>query len=168
MALSVRMLISLLFAVFSGFSVALAVGDTAPLFKGPLMSVLDSPTGNTNRFDSKVLRGHVSYIDFWASWCGPCRVSLPALNSLYQEYKSQGFRVVAINEDQYRDDAVNFLKERPLYYPVIFDAEQKLPEVFGVKGMPTAFLLDRQGRVHHIHEGFRPGDGYENDYLSTY
>ncbi|NKI19238.1 TlpA family protein disulfide reductase [Spongiibacter sp. KMU-166] len=138
----------------SAMSHALTAGDKAPYFRGPLITA----PANAELFDSQSLKGKVVYIDFWASWCGPCRVSLPALNTLYQEFSEQGFHVVAINVDSYRDDALSFLKERPVDYPVIYDAGQKLPGEFGVKGMPTAFLLDRSGTVHHVHEGFRPGD----------
>lgn len=102
--------------------------------------------------------GQVVYLDFWASWCGPCRVSLPSLDALYHEFKTAGFSVLAVNVDADIRDAKRFLQTRPVNYPLIYDAEQRLPKLYGVKGMPTAYLIDRRGVIRHIHEGFRPGD----------
>ncbi len=144
----------------AGQTLALKLGEVAPAFTGPYLLAVEQGTepSSAAEFDSATLSGQVVYVDFWASWCGPCRVSLPALNNIYQEFSAQGFNVVAINLNRDKNDALEFLNERPVVYPVIYDVQGQLPEVFGVKGMPTAFLLDREGRVRHIHEGFRPGE----------
>jgi thiol-disulfide isomerase/thioredoxin len=102
--------------------------------------------------------GQVVYIDFWASWCGPCRQSLPSLDRLYRQLGNRGFMVLAINVDAYSQDAKDFLKAYPVSYPVLLGENGSLPAVFGVKGMPTAFLIDKQGKVRRIYEGFRLGD----------
>lgn len=113
--------------------------------------------GHGKMLRSDYFRGKVLYLDFWASWCGPCRVSLPAMNELYREFNDQGFEVVAVNVDKDAADASRFLKQHPVNYYVVTD-DGSLPKRFGVKGMPTAYLIDRSGKIRRVHEGFRPGD----------
>lgn len=130
---------------------ALQVGDTAPAFKRP--DIYDA----TRTLDFARSRGRVVYLDFWASWCGPCRSSLPALNRLYQQLKPEGFQIVAVNLDEDRAEALAFLQQNPVSYPVVTD-QGPLAEQFGVLGMPSGFLIDRAGKIRHIHLGFRIGD----------
>ncbi len=129
---------------------ALQVGDAMPAFERPGL-------GHGKILRSDYFRGKVLYLDFWASWCGPCRVSLPAMNTLYREFGSEGFEVVAVNVDKNVADAQSFLKQHPVAYYVVTD-DGSLPRIFGVKGMPTAYLIDRSGKIRRVHEGFRPGD----------
>ena len=103
-------------------------------------------------------RGKVVYVDFWASWCGPCRQSLPKFNQLYKKLSNKGFSIIAINLDENKADANNFLKDFPVSYTVLRDSKGETPQQFGVKVMPTGYLLDRFGMVRHVHEGFRNGD----------
>lgn len=139
-----------LLAIHSMSALALQVGDTVPAFAQPGL-------GHGKMLNSEYFRGKVLYLDFWASWCGPCRVSLPAMDELYREFKAAGFEVVAVNVDKRAADASRFLKQHPVSYYVVTD-DGSLPRSFGVKGMPTAYLIDRKGRVRRVHEGFRPGD----------
>ena len=103
-------------------------------------------------------KGKLIYLDFWASWCGPCRKSFPVLNELHNTYQSLGFEVVAINVDENLDDALKFLKKHPVDYTILLDSKARSPEEFGVPGMPTAFIIDPEGNVIHRHVGFRNGD----------
>ena len=130
---------------------ALEVGSTAPGF------ALPSTTGDTIALDDH--SGQVVYVDFWASWCGPCLISFPVMEQLQNAYGERGFTVIAINVDQRPEDAAAFLEQRELGFPVLLDAQGLTPAAFGVKGMPTSYLLDGHGTVLHIHEGFRRGDG---------
>ncbi len=104
------------------------------------------------------LRGKVVYVDFWASWCGPCRVSFPILDELRQEFSEQGFEVLAINVDEYKEDALEFMEELPVSYPIVFDPSGTTPSAYGILGMPTGFLVDRSGKVRKVHQGFRKSD----------
>lgn len=134
------------------FSGVTAFAQTAPDFELPRLS-----KSSTLRLSD--LKGKVVYLDFWASWCGPCVVSLPELEKLYTRYKNQGFEVVAINLDSAQEDAQRFLQGKSISYPVLFDHQQKTPEQYGVAGMPTAYLLDHTGKLRYTHTGFKPNDG---------
>ncbi len=106
------------------------------------------------------LRGKVVYVDFWASWCLPCLRSLPEINTLHKKYREQGFEVVAITIDNPIEDAEEFLADLdvPLGYLVAVDADSDVMYDYGVVGMPTSFLIDRDGVVRKVHEGYRDGD----------
>ncbi|SIS63072.1 Thiol-disulfide isomerase or thioredoxin [Thalassolituus maritimus] len=102
-------------------------------------------------------RGKVIYLDFWASWCGPCRKSLPMLNELRNELKDRGFEVLALNVDETREEGLRFLKEYPVDYPTLFDNENTAA-TYQLRGMPTAYLIDHNGKLHSQHVGFNPKD----------
>ena len=129
-----------------------ATGDAIPAFK--LAAV-----GGTIESDS--LRGRVVYVDFWASWCEPCRRSFPWLAELQQRYGEKGFTVVAINLDQDRKAADAFLAKYPAPFHVAFDPQGKTAEAFHIEVMPTSFLVGRDGRVLERHSGFNPKKSLE-------
>jgi thiol-disulfide isomerase/thioredoxin len=106
----------------------------------------------------EAFRGKVVYLDFWATWCPPCRKSMPALNQLRNELEPSGFEVVAINLDEKQDDAKQYLKKYPVNYPIIFDSTASCAKVYELKGMPTSYLIDRQGVIRDVHVGYRQGD----------
>jgi len=130
-----------------------SVGDIAPEVE------LRQLPSNREILSLHSLRGKVVYLDFWASWCGPCRLSFPQLDAIRNELGAEGFEVYAINVDEFEDDALRFLAERPVSYPVVRDATGNTPADWGVPGMPTGFLIDRKGVIRHIHIGFRKSDG---------
>ncbi|WP_219845864.1 TlpA family protein disulfide reductase [Maribrevibacterium harenarium] len=103
-------------------------------------------------------RGTVVLLDFWASWCGPCRESFPWMNQMERKYQDQGFKVVAVNLDQDAALVTPFLNDFPANFTVLLDTNFSMPEAFGVIGMPTSYLLDRQGRIRATHVGFRQQD----------
>ncbi len=131
---------------------AVEVGDTAPLFTLP-----DIQEGKP-AISLHDLRGKTVYVDFWASWCAPCLRSMPAINTLYDKYKERGFEVIAINVDDPIDEGREFLLDTPLDYLIAADTDNDTLEAFGVTGMPTSFLIDKEGVVRMVHMGFRERD----------
>jgi cytochrome c biogenesis protein CcmG/thiol:disulfide interchange protein DsbE len=99
-------------------------------------------------------RGKVVLIDFWASWCPPCKTSFPALDSLYRQYQDRGVEVLAVNLDERRHDADTFLGAHPHRLTVLYDPKGVSPQAFGVKGMPSSFLIDRAGTIRFTHMGY--------------
>ncbi|MCA9577192.1 MAG: TlpA family protein disulfide reductase [Myxococcales bacterium] len=110
------------------------------------------------RVDLASLRGKVVLVDFWASWCGPCREELPVLERFYQTYRERGLVVVGVNVDQDVANMTRFLQRQPLTFPVVHDAQHAVAERYGPTTMPSSFLIDRAGVVHSVHRGFRASD----------
>ncbi len=122
-------------------------GSAAPAFSLPTVK------GDTLALSS--LRGKVVYVDFWASWCGPCRRSFPWMNEMQQKYGAKGFTVVAINVDKKRADADRFLTQVPANFPIVFDETGATPAAYAVKGMPSSYLIDGRGNVSYVERGFQ-------------
>ena len=104
------------------------------------------------------LKGKVVYVDFWASWCGPCKQSFPFMNDLQAKYRAQGFEILAVNLDTKRDDADKFLAEVPAQFTLAFDAKGDSAKRFEIKGMPSSYLIGRDGKVVAAHKGFKEQD----------
>jgi peroxiredoxin len=104
------------------------------------------------------LRGKVVLVDFWASWCGPCRESMPFLDKLSKSYKSQGLVVLGVNIDNDVAAARKFLKELPVSFTILSDVEKQVAKAYGPPTMPSSYLIDRQGKVHVVHAGFKHSD----------
>ena len=104
-------------------------------------------------------RGRVLYVDFWASWCAPCRESFPWMQRMKDSYERQGLTVIAVNVDLDRDAAERFLGRFHPTFEVRFDPQGELAEQFKVHGMPTSLIIDRHGVLRFTHIGFRPVDG---------
>jgi peroxiredoxin len=99
-------------------------------------------------------KGKVLLVDFWASWCASCKTSFPALDALYREYQPRGFEVLAVNLDEERRAADSFLSAHPHRMTVLFDPKGASPGAFGVKGMPTSYVIDRSGTIRFTHTGY--------------
>lgn len=102
--------------------------------------------------------GKVLYVDFWASWCGPCAQSFPFLNDLNREFSAKGLHVIGVNVDESAEDAQSFLAKHPASFNIAADASGQCPKNFGVKAMPSTYLIDRNGVVRYTHLGFRTGE----------
>ena len=101
-------------------------------------------------------------INFWATWCGPCRVEMPHLARLYDKYRGSGFTVLAVNIDEDPYKAANLAKQLGMRFPVLLDKEKKVSRLYDLSTMPSTILVDREGRVRYVHRGYR--DGYEETY----
>ena len=132
-----------------------AVGQAAPAIELPVLSADAEPSTAS----LSGLHGKVVYLDFWASWCGPCRKSFPELDQIRQELGPRGFEVFAVNVDEFEVDALKFLAQVPVSYLVVRDGAGSAPQTYGILGMPTGYLIDREGVVRLIHQGFRAKDG---------
>lgn len=124
----------------------------------PMPACKISSLGETKTDDLQQYKGQVVYVDFWASWCVPCAHSFPFLNELHQEFKDKGLQIIGINMDENVDDAKNFLAKTPAKFTIASDASTQCAKDFDVKAMPSSYLIDRKGIVHHIHQGFRSED----------
>lgn len=106
-------------------------------------------------------RGRVVYLDFWASWCGPCRESFPWMNDMLNRYQAQGLQILAVNVDAKMSDAESFLAKVPASFTVAYDAKGSSPEAYGLKGMPTSYLIGPDGKVLMVHQSFKDSDRAE-------
>ena len=103
------------------------------------------------------LKGKVVYIDFWASWCKPCRKSFPFMNNMHKQYGKKGLKVIGINLDSEKSDADNFLKKYPASFTIAYDPQGKTPESYKLSVMPTSYIVDRKGNIVDTHKGFKEG-----------
>lgn len=115
----------------------------------------------------KEAKGQVVYLDFWASWCGPCRKSFPWLNAMQAKYQAQGFKVISVNVDTERAAAEKFLQTLPAHFAVIYDPNGKVARQFKLKGMPSSYLFNKQGKIVSAHVGFidNKKSQYENEII---
>lgn len=137
----------------------LALPYAAPaLERGDVPPPLSAPLQDGTMLALESLRGRLVYVDFWASWCAPCMQALPALDALYRKYGERGFTVLAVNVDTRRKAALAMLERIPVSYPVLFDPEGRWPGAFGLRGMPSGYLLDREGRIVYTQAGYKASD----------
>ena len=130
-----------------------------------LLGLVLSAAAAASGLDLTAYRGKVVYVDFWASWCGPCRQSFPWLDEVSREYAAKNLVVIGVNVDHDRDRAERFLTDTPAEFPIIYDPRGEIAAAFKVNGMPSAVLIDRSGRVRFQHTGFSPKskEQYEDD-----
>jgi thiol-disulfide isomerase/thioredoxin len=117
--------------------------------------------GQNGKVSLREHAGRVVYVDFWASWCGPCKQSFPFMNDLQKKYSAAGLRIIAINVDKEKDDAQKFLSKNPTQFMLAFDAEGTVPTQYQVKGMPSSYLIGRDGKLIYVHKGFKAQDQAE-------
>lgn len=108
-------------------------------------------------------KGQVVMINFWATWCGPCRQEMPVLEQLSRKYKPLGFTMLGVNVEPDSAGAVEWLKATPVSFPILFDTDSKVSKLYTVSGMPSTVIVDRKGNVRYVHRGYKAGD--ENEYL---
>ena len=143
------------FAASSLASSGLA-GQEAPDF------ALKSAGGANMRLSEQ--RGNVVMINFWATWCGPCRQEMPLLDDLYVRYERAGFSLLGVNIDDDSSRAMEMVEELGVSFPVLFDERKEVSKLYQVEAMPVTVLVDREGTIRHVHLGYKPG--YEEKYLT--
>lgn len=146
--------IPLLLLAFASLSPALPSDGPAANF------TLKSASGENIRLSEQ--RGKVVMINFWASWCGPCRQEFPHLDAIHQKYADLGFTVFGVNVEQNREMAEKVLRDIPVSFPILFDDENLVSEQYDVDAMPMTVLVDRSGNIRFLHRGYKPG--YEAQY----
>jgi len=139
---------------FCSIAGGIGPGDQAPPCAARLLD-------NGAAVDLADYRGQVVYLDFWASWCAPCRESFPFMNDLDREFRDQGLRIIAVSVDKSADDARRFLARYPPQFAIALDAAGACPAAYDLQGMPSSYLIDRTGRFRAVHAGFRSGDKAE-------
>ncbi|WP_158608509.1 TlpA family protein disulfide reductase [Stagnimonas aquatica] len=141
-----------------GGLLALAAQAAPPSLGSPAPELRAEPLAGGESQGLADYRGRVVYLDFWATWCAPCRISLPLLDGLRAEYAVRGFEVLGVSLDEERGKALQVVRQLGLRYPTLAAPEPASLLPFGIGQMPSAYLLDRQGRVRYIHQGFRRSD----------
>ncbi len=109
--------------------------------------------------------GQVVMINFWASWCGPCRQEMPLLESIYKKYHKLGFTLLGVNVEPDSKAADDWLQATPVTFPILYDKESKVSRLYEVAGMPSTVIIDRRGKLRMLHRGYKPGD--ESEYLDS-
>jgi peroxiredoxin len=151
-----------------------STGLTALLISLPLCAAVDTnspaPDFTLNAQSGKPVeftqfKGQVVMLNFWASWCGPCRQEMPLLDSIYKKYGKLGFTMIGVNVEPDSKAANDWLKQTPVTFPILYDTDSKVSKLYGVSGMPSTVIVDRKGTVRMIHRGYKPGD--EEEYLSS-
>jgi len=120
---------------------------------------------NGKAIDLSQFKGQVVMINFWATWCGPCRQEMPLLEDIYKKYKPMGFTLVGVNVEPDAKGAEAWLsKQKAVSFPIAFDTDSKVSKMYKVAGMPSTVFVDRKGNIRVMHKGYKPGD--EDFYLT--
>lgn len=171
--LSMRTWMRFFFAAWVAVLAACGGGDDGEPINGPVLGsspdlvgqaapdfTLMSSSGEEVRLAA--LRGSVVMLNFWASWCGPCRMEMPLLDAMYQRYHRAGFMLFGVNVEEDSTDAKKVLQELGLTFPILFDPESTAGRLFGIDAMPTTVLIDKKGQIRYVNRGYKSGD--ENKY----
>lgn len=142
--------IALLVLTASMDSHAVAISDDAPDF------TLKSLEGSNLRLEE--YRGQVVLLNFWASWCGPCRQEMPLLDRLHHRYEDTGFAVLGVNVEGEAAPAQEIVDAINVTFPILIDDGQQVSQMYNLQAMPSTVVIDRDGVVRYIHLGYKPGD----------
>lgn len=135
---------------WSGIAESASISGPAPNF------TLKSLSGKNIKLSE--LTGNVVLVNFWASWCGPCRQEMPLLDAIHKKYEPLGFTVLGINVEEQVANAKSFIDERPVDFPILFDSNNQVSKLYNVIAMPTTVVIDRDGKIRYIHQGYQSGD----------
>jgi peroxiredoxin len=130
----------------------------------PIAPSFSLPSRSGDSVSLEQLKGQVVMLNFWASWCGPCRQEMPLLDQMHKRYSSLGFTLLGVNVEANTQDAERWLAQTPVSFPVLFDKDSKVSKLYDVNAMPSTVFIDRKGNVRYLHRGYKPGD--ESEYLN--
>lgn len=133
---------------------ALTFGSYAYAQKAPAFVL----PGDNKKINLEKLKGKVVYLDFWASWCDPCRKSFPWMNGMHSRFNSNEFVIVAVNLDTSKSDASEFLQKVPAKFDIAYDPDGEVAEKYHLKAMPSSYLIDKRGNLVFAHKGYREGE----------
>ena len=146
-------------APLCAFAAALLVGATAGASKvGEAPPPIDMPDQHGEKVDLSALAGKVVVVDFWASWCAPCKQEMPVLQALHEKYGRQGLVIVGVNIDTNRKKMDKFLRGTPVTFRIVHDPKITIPQRYEPSMMPTSYFIGRGGKLRYVHEGFRKED----------
>ena len=150
----------LLLALAFGPALATSIDQLRPGAPAPPFQLTSSSGKSLSLTD---LKGRIVLVNFWASWCGPCRKEMPLLEQLNRQYRSKGVTLVGVDVEPDSAAAIDWLKVTPVSFPILFDVDSRVSKLYQVEGMPNTVILDRQGKVRYVHRGY--STGAENEYL---
>ena len=156
---TIQMSMVILLAMLSHFLIAADLTST-PAADFTLKSEGGGNSGKNIKLSD--YKGQVVLLNFWASWCGPCRQEMPLLEGLYQKYKDLGVVFLGINVQAQSDKAFEFLQKVPVTFPILLDTESTVSQLYKIDAMPTTVIIDRDGNIRTLHRGYK--DGYEDLY----
>ncbi len=133
--------------------VSLAAGEAS----GPAAD-FSLPSRGGQPVSLSALRGQVVLINFWATWCGPCRKEMPLLEQIQKKYAPLGFTMLGVNVEEDTTQMEAFLGDVPVTFPVLLDPANRVSKLYDVAAMPSTVIVDRKGNVRFIHQGYQPGD----------
>ena len=148
--------------LLGGLAAALLIASTASaLTSGDDPPAIDMPDQAGKKVDLNELKGKVVLVDFWASWCGPCKQEMPVLEELHKKYAKEGLVIVGINIDNNPKKMNNFLRGTPVTFRIIHDRKLNVASKYEPETMPSSYFIARDGKIRYIHEGFRKKDATE-------
>ena len=153
--MSIRTLAACLLLCTATGHAALAPQSAAPDF------TLRTAEGRNLRLHEQ--RGQVVLVNFWATWCGPCREEMPRLNAMYEKYRKSGVVLLGVNIDDDPNTALATAKKLNVSFPVLLDTDKHVSKLYDLSTMPSTVVIDRDGKVRYLHRGYREGDEAEYD-----
>jgi len=149
---------TLLYTLTAALLVASTAGALSP---GDAPPAIDIPDQAGKKVDLSALKGKVVLIDFWASWCGPCKQEMPVLEELHKKYAKDGLVIVGVNIDNNAKKMNNFLKGTPATFRIVHDRKLDIASKYEPETMPSSYFIGRDGKIRYVHEGFKKRDAGE-------
>lgn len=133
-------------------------GDVTPAGSSPPAAAFSLQSRGGGPVSLASLKGQVVLINFWATWCGPCRKEMPLLELIHEKYASLGFAMVGVNVEEDTRMMNTFLHDVPVKFPILLDPANAVSKLYNVSAMPSTVIVDRRGNVRYVHQGYQPGD----------